>query len=187
MKFLSWLLAVCLLMGCSSMLPSSKRDVVTRWNNFEEAKQSFDEIVPYFTDMEKVRELGFDPFDTPNVQILNQSQVIRAVLPSPLQEPTTIPQGIVDCMRVQEECVGYLIELSRTHRQRDGNFLLDFMNFRRHTQITGWKFGALIVVIDNVVVYKQWSGHPRIEEAETDRNPLGPLQGVGPSILDKAF
>jgi len=47
---------------------------------------------------------------------------------------------------------------------------------------TGWKFGALIVVIDNKVVYKQWSGSPRIEETDLRRNPLGPLQGAGQSL-----
>ena len=46
----------------------------------------------------------------------------------------------------------------------------------------GLLFGALIVVIDNRVVYKQWSGRPRIEETELRRNPLGPLQGIGESL-----
>lgn len=187
MKFLLSLLIAGLLAGCSGLLPSSKQDVSNRWHDFEDAKKSFDLIVPYVTDMNTVRELGFDPFKTPNMQILNQSQVVRAVLPSPLQELATIPQGILDCMRVQERCVGYFMEPSRVNRKRDGNFLLDFLNFRRSTQVTGWKFGALIVVIDNMVVYKQWSGRPQIEETELQRNPLGPLQGAGPSIFDKAF
>ncbi len=55
------------------------------------------------------------------------------------------------------------------------------LNFKRDTLVSGWKSAALIVVIDNVVVYKQCSGSPRIEQTELRRNPLGPLQGAGES------
>ncbi len=187
MKSLAPLLFICLLTGCTSMLPSSKQDVSNHWRDFEDAKRSFDQIIPYSTNMNTVRELGFDPFKTPNMQILNHSQVVRAVLPSPVPEQMQIPPGILDCIKAQEGCIGYFMEPSRIYRQRDGNFLLDFLNFRRNTTVTGWKFGALIVVINNLVVYKQWSGRPQIEETELQRNPLGPLQSVGPSLFDKAF
>lgn len=175
-------LAAGLMAGCASMLPTSRQDVSNHWNDFDSAKKSFDQIVPYQTDMETVRQLGFDPFKTPNMQILNHSQVVRAVLPSHLQEKATIPPGIADCMKAQEDCIGYLMEPGRVDRNRVGNFALDFLNFRRDTLTTGWKFGALIVVIDNKVVYKQWSGRPHIEEVEHRRNPLGPLQSLGEAL-----
>ncbi len=181
------LLFSCVLAGCTSLLPSSKQDISNQWHTFEDAKKSFDQIIPYTTDMNTMRKLGFDPFKTPNMQILNHSQVVRAVLPSPILEQMVIPQGILDCIKKQEGCIGYFMEPSRIYRQRDGNFLMDFLNFRRNTTVTGWKFGALIVVIDDMVVYKQWSGRPQIEETELQRNPLGPLQGAGPSLFDKAF
>ena len=73
-----------MLAGCASMLPTSRQDVKNNWEDFEQAKQAYDRIVPYQTDMATVRQLGFDPAVTPNVQILNHSQVVRAVLPSPL-------------------------------------------------------------------------------------------------------
>lgn len=175
-------LAAGLLGGCSGLLPTSKQAVSNQWQDFDDAKHSFDQIVPYRTRMDTVRELGFDPARTPNVQILNHSQVVRAVLPSPLQELGTIPKGIVDCMKAQEACIGYFMEPSHIDRKRVGNFMLDFLNFKRDTITTGWKFGALIVVINDKVVYKQWSGRPKIEETEVRKNPLGPLQGVGESM-----
>jgi hypothetical protein len=116
------------------------------------------------------------------MQVLNQAQVVSAVLPSPLQERATIPQGILDCMQVQQACVGYLMEPSNLVQKRMGNFLLDFLNFKRHTQSTGWKFSALIVVIDDKVVYKQWTGQPKIETTEVRTNPLGPLQSMGETL-----
>lgn len=181
MKTLLFLLSAALA-ACSSMLPTSRQEVNNRWQDFEDVKKSFDQIVPFRTDMATVRKLGFDPSQTPNLQILNHSQVVRTVLPSPLPEPSMIPPGILDCMKAQEGCVGYFMEPSHIDRKRVGNFMLDFLNFKRDTLTTGWKFGALIVVIDDTVVYKQWSGSPRIEESEFRRNPLGPVQGTGESL-----
>jgi hypothetical protein len=114
--------------------------------------------------------------------VLNQAQVVNAVLPSPLQERATIPKGIVECMQVQQDCVGYLMEPSKIAHQRVGNFFLDFLNFKRNTLTTGWKFSALIVVINDTVVYKQWNGQPRLESTEVRTNPLGPLQSMGETL-----
>jgi hypothetical protein len=38
------------------------------------------------------------------------------------------------------------------------------------------------VVIDDKVVYKQWSGLPKIETTEVRTNPLGPLQSMGETL-----
>jgi hypothetical protein len=182
MKSIPLLLASSALCACSAMLPDAKQDVSTPWSDFDSAKRSYDQISPYLTDMATVRRLGFDPYKTSNMQVLNQAQVVNAVLPSPLQEKASIPRGIADCMQVQEACVGYLMEPSKTEQKRVGNFFLDFLNFKRHTVTTGWKFSALIVVIDDHVVYKQWSGQPRIESTDLRRNPLGPLQSMGETL-----
>lgn len=183
MKTFLFLLTSGLLTGCSSMLPTSEQDINNQWRNFEDVKKSYDEITPNSTTMDTVRTIGFDPFKKPNMRILNHSQVVLAVLPSPLQDRATIPQGISDCMKAQEGCVGYLFELSRINRKRVGNFLLDFTNFKRNTETTGWKFTALIVVINNTVVFKQWSGQPMIQETELRTNPLGPFQGSGEAAV----
>jgi hypothetical protein len=176
-------LALALLLGgCAGLLPAARQDVSHSWKSFEDAKQCYDQITPYSTTVDAVRHLGFDPYKTPNMQVLNQAQVINAVLPSPLQERASIPRGIADCMRVQEACTGYLIEPSKVNQKRTGNFFLDFLNFKRVTDTTGWKFSALVVVIDGVVVYKQWSGEPRIESTDVRVNPLGPLQSMGETM-----
>lgn len=182
MKKLLLTLTPLLLCACSGLLPAARQDVSARWTDFESAKESFDQITPYRTDMATVRALGFDPFKTANMQVLNQAQVVNAVLPSPLQERSTIPKGIADCMKVQETCVGYLMEPSKIEQKRVGNFFLDFLNFKRNTQTTGWKFSALVVVINDTVVYKQWTGQPKIESSDLRTNPLGPLQSMGETL-----
>jgi hypothetical protein len=182
MKKAILILASSGLCACAGMLPAARQDVNTPWADFDSAKSSFDQIVPYSTDMETVRKLGFDPYKTANMQVLNQAQVVNAVLPSPLQERESIPKGIQDCMKVQQTCVGYLMEPSKIEQKRVGNFFLDFLNFKRNTLTTGWKFSALIVVINDKVVYKQWTGQPRIETTDARTNPLGPLQSMGETM-----
>jgi hypothetical protein len=70
-----------LLSGCSFMLPTGEQDVSRRWAGFDEVKASYERIEPYKSDLSAVKALGFDPDKTPNLQILNHSQVVRAVLP----------------------------------------------------------------------------------------------------------
>jgi hypothetical protein len=164
------------------MLPAARQDVSNPWKDFADAKASYDRIIPYRTDIAAVRQLGFSPYQSANVQVLNEAQVVNAVLPSPLKEKTTIPSGIKDCMQHQDACSGYLMEPSHITQERVGNFFLDFLNFRRKTLTSGWKFSALIVVIDDMVVYKQWSGEPRMESVDLRTNPLGPLQSMGETL-----
>lgn len=185
-KTLFWLSASLLLASCAALLPKSQDKPLAPWRSFEEAKAGYEGIQPFVTDLDGLRSLGFDPYTTPNVRLLNHSQVVETVLPSVVPTGIAIPAGILECMKAQEGCQGYLLEGGQTKRDRVGNFLLDFMNFRRETLTTGWKFSALIVTVHDKVVYKQWSGTPNIQEVTVNRNPLGPLQGVGasPNLYD---
>jgi hypothetical protein len=46
---------------------------------------------------------------------------------------------------------------------------------------TGWKFDAIIVLVNDVVVYKLSSGTPSVDVNELAVKPLGPAQGIGES------
>jgi hypothetical protein len=175
------LFSACLLSACASLLPTAQDKSVQAWTSFEEAMASYNKIEPFVTDLDAVRQLGFDPFKTPNVRILNHAQVVQLVLPQPIHDEGMVPPGILACMRANDACQGLYMESNRLDRDRVGNFLLDFMNFKRKTVTTGWKFSALIVVVGKGVVYKQWSGSPNILEESVQKNPLGPLQGIGAS------
>jgi hypothetical protein len=168
--------------GCASLLPSSKQETAHDWGGYDNVKANYDLIVPYETDFQAACKLGFDPQKTPNVRTLNHAQVVEAVLPSPIQMNGGVPKGLVDCMKAQDACYGFFIEPTRIDKRRVGNFFLDYLNFRKETRTTGWRFSALIVIVDNKVVYKQWSGSPNILEEEVSRNPLGPLQGL--NVID---
>lgn len=173
--------------GCSGMLPTGRQETVTPWHSFEDAQAAYDKIVPYKTTRAELHELGYDPTQTANVTILNFSQVVKTVIPQPAFSFEDLPQGMRDCIRSEERCVGYQLEQSQIKRKRVGNFFMDFLNFDRETLITGWRFGALIVVVNGTVVYKQWSGQPMVRQVDRSRNPLGPLQGAGEKAVPAPF
>jgi hypothetical protein len=57
-----------------------------------------------------------------------------------------------------------------------------FLNFRRQSMTSGWQLSALIVVVHNRLVCKQWTGQPKIESSALRVNPLGPLQEMGEAL-----
>lgn len=173
-------LLALLLGSCSSLLPKADQKTVSPWRDFKEVKSAYDAVRPGESDRDAVHRLGFDPASTPNVQILNYSEIVNSALPKDSMVPgVELPAGIRACMMAQDRCVGYQLEETRIKRNRVGGFWADFLNFRRETSMTGWRFKALLVLVDDKVVFKQWSGQPEIREVSVNRNPLGPLQGVG--------
>lgn len=187
MKRWSFTMVLILVSGCTSMLPAGRQETVTPWHTFEDAKAAYEKIEPYKTPVADLHTLGYDPAQTANVTILNYSQVAKTVLPHSNVSIEDLPQGIRDCVRAEKKCIGYSLEQNHVKRKRVGNFFMDFLNFDRETLITGWRFTALIVLVDGTVVYKQWSGQPMVRQVERNRNPLGPLQGAGDKVVPSPF
>ena len=86
---------------------------------------------------------------------------------------------IQQCIREQSACRGYQFHFERQDRKRQGNFLLDFLNFKRDTYVTGWWFDALVVVSDGLVLFRNYGGQAATDRVEKQTNPLGPLQPSG--------
>jgi hypothetical protein len=177
-------LATTLAAGCSSMLPQAKSESEAPWKSFEEVKSTFDSIEPGRTTALELKQLGFDPFVNKNVTVLHFSDVLNKYAPTVVRDEYLEP-GIRECLRMQTRCSAYAIEHRRIQRNRVGNFMLDFINFERRTEITGWRFSAVVVIVSDQVVYKSWSGTPSISEVEETKNPLGPIQDRSSSLLPR--
>lgn len=180
-RFLMCLLCA-LLAGCGGMLPSGKAVVRSPWNTFDEAKTAFDQVVPDQTTGDELKALGFDPFSTPNISILNYLDIMRLFNYDPAYEHS-LDQGIRACFAVKSSCYGFDVNVSDIDKQRIGNFWADTLNFKRKTKETGWRFRALILLQDGHVIYKMWSGSPITSEYNEKSNPLGPLQDIGSSVI----
>jgi hypothetical protein len=177
------ILVLPLLLGaCSALLPHGEKKVISQWVDFEEAKAAYDKIIPYRTSRSELKVLGFSP-DHPNVRILNRSEVFDRLFTGPGRQSLQLPKGLRDCMTAGGRCSGYEVQVRVTYNRRYGNFLADMLNFKRKVETRGWEFHAILVMIDDKVVYKTWSGTPAIREYSDTTNPLGPLQGIGPSLI----
>lgn len=170
------------LTGCATLLPNSQT-VTTSFETFEDARQAITALEPMKTDLAALTAKGITPEKQQNTVILTYADIMRRFVLGSVIRREDLDPGIVLCLEAREGCRGWDISASRIYRARTGGFLADFMNYSRRTDITGWRFNAQILLANDVVVYRAWGGQPVINEVEESRNPLGPLQEVGPSLL----
>ena len=180
---LTLVLVPALLAGCGALLPRGESVAESPWQNYQEAQQAFDSIVPYRTTVEDLKKLKLDPLQYPNITLLNYSDVLRRFIPSPSTNAQDLDPGVQDCIRAKSACQGYEVDQKTLKRRRYGNFLADFLNFKRKVDVAGWRFNGVILIRDEIVVYKLTGGQPAIHELEESRNPLGPFQGIGESRM----
>ena len=165
--------------GCSSMLPEKQQVTESPWKTFQEAKTTYDKIVPNETVNADLTEMGIDPYRTPNVRILSYLDLIGRFLPNNSVRQEDLDKEVRECIAALSSCTGYEFSPSQQHSKRVGWVLADVFNFSRTTLKTGWSFSALIVLNRDRVVYKVWNGMPVKREKLTAETPLGPLQNSG--------
>ena len=178
------LVIATVLVGCSGALPKSETVRVSPWNSFEEAKAAYDKIELYQTRKSHLISLGFDPYTTPNTKILTYLDIIDHFLPNESIRMEHLDEGVRACLESRELCNGYEIVPENLESHREGNVLADMFNFKRHTIKTGWNFRAIIIMKEELVVYKLWGGTPRVHIVNDQRQPLGPLQDSGDLLKD---
>ncbi|MFZ4623614.1 MAG: hypothetical protein ACOYNF_05195 [Rhodoferax sp.] len=173
---------VLMISGCSTLLPSFKTES-SPFTSFEQARQAIEALVPMQTDIAALAKIGIDPVAQPNTVILTHADIVRRFVPSALLKREDLDPGVIACLEAPNACRGWEINASRIKKARTGNFFADFANFSRRSETTGWRFNALVLHVNNVVVYRAWGGQPRVNEIEVQTNPLGPLQDMGPAII----
>lgn len=180
---------ISLLMGCASpasYLPSSEEhNVIASWATFEEAKKAFDKIIPNQTKLDELEKYGFDPYKSKNIGILSYLGVINRFIPHPSIRFEQLDERVQDCISAKEACYAYEVSVQVHKRQRSGNVILDLVKFRRTVTQEGWNFDALILLKNDIVVYKIWSGKPYTSEFRDNKNPLGFIQeSAGKSVIE---
>ncbi|HJV49893.1 MAG TPA: hypothetical protein VJ652_00425 [Noviherbaspirillum sp.] len=171
--------------GCSSLLPDARQETQTPWHSYAEAQAMFNNIIPGKTTLAELKALGIDHETTPNVTLLSHTDLLRRLVPSTSFDIKLLDPGLQQCVSAQAGCFAYEIEQVSLQRNRYGNFWLDFLNFRRQIDVSGWQLDAVVVIRKDTVVYKAWSGKPKVHQLENERNPLGPLQGLGPALIQR--
>jgi hypothetical protein len=162
--------------GCKSLFPHDQSTTISRWKNYRDVTAAFKTIVPYHTTVNDLQILGFDPRITPNIKALTYVDIIQTFMPTPAIHMKDLPDAVRECIEAKEHSQAYLVELSVVQNQRHGNLFLDIFGFNRKNHETGWQFKGLILIKDDLVVYKLSSGEPRISRESQKVKPLGPLQ-----------
>jgi hypothetical protein len=180
-------LAVCLVSGCSALLPRSQESTSSPWTTYEEAQKSFDRLVPGETTVVQLKDMALDPSTNPNVTILNYTDVLRRFLLSQSISLNDLDEGVRLCVTAKTSCRGFEINQKVLNKQRTGYFLLDLLGFKRDTHTKGWAFSGLILLKDDVVIYKLTGGQPSIVGQESTQNPLGPLQMITSKMYGVTF
>jgi len=164
------------------MLPSAEMKVIGPWESYEHAERTFSEIIPHQTTTFNLAKINLDPRKNSNITLLNYSDIIRRFVPPGTISGFELDSNLLDCISNGLACSGFETRERHILSKRYGNFFLDFFNFERRTKVTGWEFNAVLIIKDDLVIYKLISGQPAIQEYEEANNPLGPLQAVVPIV-----
>lgn len=168
--------------GCGSLLPRAHTESPT-FQTFEAARQAIEALEPSRSGLADLEKRGLTPDQQPNTVILTQADIVRKVFNGGVLGKDDLDPGIVTCLNARTSCRGWELNVARITKARTGSFFPDFLNFKRRTETTGWRFNALILLVNDVVVYRGWGGQPAINEVEVNSNPLGPFQDMGPSTF----
>lgn len=152
------------------------------WREFEDARGSIERLEPYSSRRTELLSNGFDPYQNPAVTILSWPDLLQRFATAEIVKTGILDSGLQECLAAGRRCTGLAINVRRIQRQRRGNFWIDSLGFRREVVVTGWTFNAVIVFLDDLVVYRAFGGQPRLEEVSVARNPLGPIQAWGDSL-----
>ena len=173
------LTAAAALAACASdVLPRTERQSSGPFDSYEITEIAFKVIEPGVTNTEKLRKLGIDPRTTPNLSVVNYLEVTRLFMPSDTIRLADLDPAVRGCLAAKTACTGWLLKPGASSTQRTGDVSLDVLGFQRETHEVGWSAAMLLLLVDDVVVYKLWSGTPRTEEQREETNPLGPAQDL---------
>lgn len=181
-KFVCSVVLALLASGCATWLPEAHSNN-TSFQSFDEARAAIEVLEPMRSDRRALEKNGFSSDKHPNITLLTHADVARRFLPSSLLRREDLDPGIVACLEARDACRGVEILGAKIDRVRRGSFWADFFNFQRRTETTGWRFNAVVLLVDDVVVYRTWGGQPVVNELEVTRNPLGPFQDIGPATV----
>lgn len=170
------------LVACTSLLPRAGNESFY-FDSFEQAQHAIESLVPMQSTVNDLVARNLDPEHQPNTALLSFADISKKFLSSGVLSKDELGPGISACLSARDACRGLELNISKIEKRRTGAFFPDFINYRRRTETTGWRFNALILVVDDVVVYRSWGGQPEVSEIDNQKNPLGPFQDIGPAII----
>ena len=184
--FILMLLILAFCTSCGTLLPSGADTSSSKWKTYQQAENTVSKIIPNQTTTADLKKLGIDFKKTPNLKSLTYLDVMeRFKLDSTVFNNLKLPPGVKEALNTHEKCKAYELTLDATASKRVGSFWKDILGFQQISRQTGWSFKALIVMVDDTVIYVLQSGSPKIDKVQSTKKPLGPFQSIdGGTIID---
>ena len=164
------------------VLPRNAEITESPFKTYRSAEDAFAQIKPFSTTVDELKARGLNPYGSPNVRVMNYLDLLPRFMPQQSITKADLDPAVRACLQARERCQGWIAEPARINRDRTSNVALDVLGFERETTSTGWKAQMLVLIQDDVVVYKLWSGTPMMNEVKRETKPLGPFQDLsGPA------
>jgi hypothetical protein len=175
-------LAVALvLVGCGGLglLPYQTDIQNTKFRSYKQVSLAYDHIMPGFTRISDLDDIGFDSTSSPNVEVLSYLGIIERFMPRDSVKFDNLDPAVRSCIDARDHCTALVFRPERLHQERTGNVLLDLLGFERTTVNYGWSAEVVLLIQDGRVAYKVMSGRPNIQDYHDKVSPLGPFQDMG--------
>ena len=176
------LLLAAFLGGCATtaLMPSSGDETVgdVGWKNYLEAEQFFNRIKQGETTVIDLSKNGLDLKTSKNVVVLDRTTLLALFMANIPGSFEYLDDAERLCLRASENCTPYVFRKDETREEGKGSLLLRLLNFKKESTVRGWNVEILLLVLNDVVVYKQIKGTPNgTERSKIERRPLGPFDG----------
>ena len=160
-------------LGCASLLPSSDA-TDSPFRSFSGAFEAFAVVEPGRTTIADLKALRIDP-EAQGVTVRPYTAIAEVLLPHEGVPDDLHPPAVAECFEARGRCQVWLLDVERLKRRRVGNWFVDALRFRRYREMEGFLFSGVLLVLDEVAVYKLWAGIPSIQILGEETNPLGPF------------
>jgi hypothetical protein len=170
------------LAGCSGILPRESNASSSKFETYEQFMASYAGIRLGQTRLNDLNALGFGTQTTPNIVVLSYMEIVDRFLPAEGMTLQQAPPAVRLCIAAQFRCSAYVFHFQNSKTQRSGGVVPDMLGIARHTVNDGWSAEAVLLLQDDLVVYKIISSRPYIQERHDKTRPLGPLQDMGSNI-----
>ena len=170
--------------GCQSLLPQKTTVTHNQWTDYSQVNVIGNSIHAGQT-LDDLKSIGVDVNNTKNIEHLTHLDVAKrfGLIGGQKDRSLKTPAGVQLMLDAAERGRGYELTIEHTAQTRTGSFWKDFLNFKRTTKETGWKYNILIITVDDKIQYVLHKGNPNINRVTTERNPLGPFQRLNGYVL----
>ena len=173
-----------LLGGCATtnLMSSSDEETVggANWKTYGEAEQFYNKVELGRSTVADLAILGLDLKTAKNVVVLDRTSLLALFMASVPGSFDYLDPAVKQCLTPNIDCTPYIVSKNEAKEVGEGSLTLRVLGFKKESRIYGMEVTMLLLVHNDVVVYKQIKGPPNgTERYKVERKPLGPLDGVG--------